>query len=85
MEARGRQHLSYRGTSLIRNSPPPYGSEAGSYLRLMDFVYHSTLGLRVITKKKKAPIERGSRTPAPLVQGFGVGPSSARQVMSLDR
>jgi len=29
------------------------GSEAGSYLRLMDFVYHSTLGLRVIKKKKK--------------------------------
>jgi len=29
------------------------GSEAGSYLRLIDFVYHSTLGLRVITKKKK--------------------------------
>ena len=24
------------------------GSEAGSYLRLTDFVYHSTLGLRVI-------------------------------------
>jgi len=29
------------------------GSEAGSYLRLIDFVYHSTLGLRVIRKKKK--------------------------------
>ena len=28
------------------------GSEAGSYLRLIDFVYHSTLGLRVIQKKK---------------------------------
>jgi len=28
------------------------GSEAGSYLRLTDFVYHPTLGLRVITKKK---------------------------------
>ena len=27
------------------------GSEAGSYLRLTDFVYHSTLGLRVIKKK----------------------------------
>jgi len=27
------------------------GSEAGSYLRLIDFVYHSTLGLRVIKKK----------------------------------
>jgi len=29
------------------------GSEAGSYLRLIDGVYHSTLGLRVIQKKKK--------------------------------
>ena len=29
------------------------GSEAGSYLRLIDFVYHSTLGLRVMKKKKK--------------------------------
>jgi len=28
------------------------GSETGSYLRLIDFVYHSTLGLRVIQKKK---------------------------------
>ena len=28
------------------------GSEAGSYLRLIDFGYHSTLGLRVIKKKK---------------------------------
>jgi len=24
----------------------------GSYLRLIDFVYHSTLGLRVIKKKR---------------------------------
>ena len=29
------------------------GSEAGSYLRLIDFVYHATLGVRVIKKKKK--------------------------------
>ena len=27
------------------------GSEAGSYLKLIDLVYHSTLGLRVIKKK----------------------------------
>ena len=31
------------------------GSEAGSYLRLIDFVYHSILGLRVIKKQKKIP------------------------------
>jgi len=28
-------------------------SEAGSYLRLIEFIYHSTLGLRVIKRKKK--------------------------------
>ena len=30
------------------------GSEAGSYRRLIDFVYHSVLGLRVINQKKGA-------------------------------
>jgi len=29
------------------------GSEEGSYLRLINFVYHSTLGVRVIKKKKQ--------------------------------
>ena len=29
------------------------GSEAGSSLRLIGFLYHSILGLRVILKKKK--------------------------------
>jgi len=29
------------------------GSEEGSYLRLIDFVYHLTLSLRAIRKKKK--------------------------------
>jgi len=29
------------------------GSEAASYLMLIDFVYHSTLGLIVIKKEKK--------------------------------
>ena len=29
------------------------GCEAGSYVRLIDFVYHSTPGLRVIKEKKK--------------------------------
>jgi len=28
------------------------GSEAGSYLRLIDFVYHSTLGVRVIKRER---------------------------------
>ena len=29
------------------------GSEAGSFLRRIDFVYHTTLGLRVIKKNKR--------------------------------
>ena len=37
------------------------GSEAGSYLRLIDFVYHSISGLRVIRKKKrKSGVHAGS-------------------------
>jgi len=39
------------------------GSEAGSYLRLIDVAYHSTLGLRVIMKKNEFV---GTR-----VSGFG--------------
>ena len=47
--------------TLLRISGPigslwPSGSEAGSYLRLLDCVYHSTLGLRVI-KKKRRPVK----------------------------
>jgi len=30
------------------------GSEADSYLRLIHFVYHSTLDVRVIQKKKRS-------------------------------
>ena len=37
------------------------GSEAGSYLRLIDFVHHSTLGLRVIKRERE------------LAAGFGRG------------
>ena len=32
-------------------------SEAGSYLRLVDFVWHSTLGLRVIKKNKRLMVQ----------------------------
>jgi len=48
-------------------APPLSGSQAGSYLRLIDFVYHSTLGLRVIKKKKlsegrrETAVERGGQ------------------------
>ena len=37
------------------------GSEAGSHLRLIDFVHHSTLGLRVIKMKKKSTEEESAR------------------------
>ena len=42
------------------------GSEAGSYLRLIDFVYHSTLGLRAIKKKKsRVRTSHGRTRPDP--------------------
>ena len=41
------------------------GSEAGSCVRLKGFVYHSTLGLRVIKKKKKK--KKKKKLFAPLV------------------
>ena len=47
------------------------GSEAGSYVRLIDFVYHSTLGLRVMKKKKADVARRGGRhetlTPSTII------------------
>ena len=46
------------------------GSEAGSYSRLKDFVYHSTLGLRVIKGKKS---ERGVMQPQNKTQANDMG------------
>ena len=40
------------------------GSVAGSYLRLIDFVYHATLGLRVI-KKRRITCRHGNGVCAP--------------------
>jgi len=54
------------------------GSEAGSYLRLIDFVYHPTLGLRVIKKRR----ERRDLAPD-WVELFVVLPQLARE-RSLD-
>ena len=48
------------------------GSEAGSYLRLIDFVFHSTPGWRVIKKKKKRSplaVEKGLAECGLLVDG----------------
>ena len=45
------------------------GFEVGSYLRLIDFVYHSTLGLRVIKKEKKD--RSWSHSPLPKIDEGG--------------
>jgi len=46
------------------------GSEAGSYLRLTDFVFHSTLGVRVIKKKKKDVLQRWPHHHTVEFEGF---------------
>jgi len=46
--------------------------QAGSHLRLIDFVYHSTLGLRVI-KKEKRQREREREGEEYLHRGCGLG------------
>ena len=33
------------------------GHEEGSYVRLIDFVYYSTLGLRMIKKKRRSMLQ----------------------------
>jgi len=43
----------YTEWRLVKRGGVDDALEAGSYLRLIDFLYHSTLGLRVIKKKKK--------------------------------
>ena len=48
------------------------GSEAGSHLRLRDFVYHSTLGLRVKKKKKGRLYLRGQPRFRTTGSGFGI-------------
>jgi len=56
------------------------GSEAGSYSRLIGFVYHSTLGLCEIKKKRKVEVLRfrasrlgvGRRVQELRVEGWGL-------------
>jgi hypothetical protein len=47
------------------------GSEAGSYLRRIDFVYHSTLGVRVSEKRRKKC--KGRQAPPESGLAFGDG------------
>jgi len=50
------------------------GSEAGSYLRIIDFVCHSTLGFRVIKKKQENLKREDAFVGAVLKRGaLGVG------------
>ena len=47
------------------------GSEAGSYFRLIDFVYHSTLGLIVKKQKRKHLLVRRDHAHALCQPGAG--------------
>ena len=53
------------------------GSEAGSYSRLIDFVYHSTLGVRVIKKKKKEYRDASTKLKGATKSGSGGGSVSS--------
>ena len=56
---------------MIQRCKGARGSEAGSYLRLIDFVHHSTLDLRVIKKKKKgAHVDVTARGPSSFAASF---------------
>jgi len=46
-------HGSHVGSNKGLRLAGMHGSEAGSYLRLIDFVYYSTLGLRAIKKRRR--------------------------------
>ena len=46
--------------SLVKIAEMCRGSEAGWYLKLVDFVHHSTLDLRVMQKKKCSDADAGS-------------------------
>ena len=47
-------------------------SEEGSYFRLVDFVYHSTLGLRVVKKREEVGMTGACAHP-PLRPGQAIG------------
>ena len=53
------------------------GFEAGSYLRLTDFAYHSSLGMRVIKKKRR------ERAHVPDIRLRGKGNSNSHGARSV--
>jgi len=60
------------------------GSEEGSYLRLIDCVYHSTLGLIVIKKKGRGQTPSRRRAPiATRIKPVSVGSNRLFQVLHL--
>ena len=55
--------LTYEGA--LHAADMRSGSEAGSCLRLTDFVYYSTLGLTVIKKRRREEMAEASYETAP--------------------
>ena len=53
MQGVGVMYLTRSGGGARRTPAPP--ATDGSYVRLIDFAYHSTLGLGVIKKRDKPP------------------------------
>jgi len=51
------------------------GFEEGLYVRLIDFLYDSTLGFRVIKKKKKNTFAKGGRALIRTLAKFNYGPN----------
>ena len=56
-------------------------SEAGSYLRRIDFAYHSNLDLRVVNKKRRCRVHVGFRVG---ISSVGVGGVVAQLVTCID-
>ena len=63
------------------------GSEAGLYLRLIDLVYHSTLGLRVLREKKKIGAARvvRNRRGGPPADLLLIGRWTGSKMQRIDR
>ena len=67
-----------RGTR-SRNVEMCSASEAGSYSSCIDFVYHSTLGLRVLQKNRRDPVRdlrNLNRTSGSVGGAIAVSPGS---------
>ena len=79
--ARRRRLLPPKMPQRRASKPTEAGSEEGSYSRLIDFAYHSTLGSRVIKKKKTRRRESEKAAPAPVPGRDGTRASSGAQLL----